>query len=148
MKTIELTNEQYKQMVKLAFIGEWILNAQGVKPKFPEEQQNLNYLFSFCKTFGLSHRFNQFHDEWELKQEQVLNILSLVDEFSLNSFWETLIEKLSERDVIESLTVKENVSKLDFEDLLEQRAMFYLDEFTNNGLLNLRLTLHDKLSDN
>jgi len=45
MKTIELTNKQYEILVKLSFIGEWVLNAQHVTPEFIEEKECVNYLY-------------------------------------------------------------------------------------------------------
>ena len=101
MKTINLTDNQYKHLVKMAFIGEWILNAQNVKPEYTEETESLKHLFSQCGKFGLTSSFHRSTQGWELNNEQVLKILPDIEKYSNFEFWEELIDKLAKRDLEE-----------------------------------------------
>ena len=141
MKSIELTNEQYEILVKLSFIGEWILNAQHVTPEFKEEQECVNYLYSKCKKFELNNYFNQIGNEWEMNDDTVMRILPMIEEFSNNDFWPILITKLSERDVVEKThdNQQQNIEEEEFEMLIEKSSEQYSNEFKQNGITNLRI---------
>ena len=141
MKTIELTDEQYKILVKLSFIGEWVLNAQHVIPPFKEESECLNYIFSNCEKYNLRDLFNNFGHLWEMKDETVLGILPEIKRFSANDFWASLISNLSERDITEKANNSEQklIDDDEFEILFEKRSEEYKNEFEQNGLDNLRL---------
>jgi len=141
MKTIELTDEQYEILVRLSFIGEWVLNAQHVTPEFKAEQECLNYLYSNCEKFNLRKQFVEIGDAWEMEEAKVFEIIPVIEEFSNNDFWPNLISLLSERDAVEQLYngQKENIHEEEFEEFIEERKEKYFNEFEQNSILNLRL---------
>jgi len=141
MKSIELTNEQYEILVKLSFIGEWVLNAQHITPEYEEEQECLNYLYSNCEKFNLREYFNKIEDEWEMNEDTVLGIVPVIEEFSHNDFWPILISKLSERDTIEKTysNQQQNIDEDEFDTLFEKSMEQYSNEFEQNGITNLRI---------
>jgi antirestriction protein len=141
MNTIDLTNEQYEILVKLSFIGEWVLNAQHVTPEFKKEQECINHLYSNCEKFNLRKYFNQIGDNWEMNEDTVIGILPVIEEFSHNDFWSILISKLSERDTIEKIynDQEQNVEEGEFDMLLEKSMEQYSNEFQQHGITNLRI---------
>jgi len=140
MKSIELTDQQYETLVKLSFVGEWILNAQHSSPEFEEEQQFVNYLYSQCKKFNLDTHFKKHGENWEMNEGIVHGILPVIEEFSYNDFWEILVSKLSNRDIIEKTKSMEQY-RIDeeYEMMLEKSAIMYANQFKQNGIVNLRL---------
>jgi len=139
MKTISLTDEQYKHLVKLAFIGEWILNAQNVGIEFKEEAQVVQYLYSNSKNFGLTNWFNSMHDEWELKEDFVFGITPVIDEYCDNEFWPILIEKLVDRDLKTAIALNKISNEEDFEYFIENQREKYIKEFEANEIDNLQI---------
>ena len=141
MKTIELTDKQYETLVKLSFIGEWILNAQHSSPEFIEEHKFVNYLYSHCKKFNLENHFKKYGEIWELKEDEVFGILPIIEEFSYNDFWVTLISKLSERDIQEKTQSMDHdfIEEEEYEMMIENSAITYKNEFEQNGIDNLRI---------
>ena len=139
MKQIEFTKDQYESLVKLAFIGEWILNAQSIFPDFKEEEKLVNYIFSKGKKFGIGNWFNEIENQYELKEEHVYSILPVIEDFSHKEFWQTLIEILTKRDIQEKLKDREDVEEEEYEYLEKLFFEKYKTEFSDNYLDNLRL---------
>jgi len=54
-KSIKLTDEQYKALVKLLFYGEWVLSANkvGADIENKESRDLLEYIFSHKENFSL-----------------------------------------------------------------------------------------------
>ena len=127
MPQLKLTNKQYKDLVKLTFIGEWVLNSYSVEPIFKDESILTQHVFSKNSTFNLSNWFNKFEDgKYELKEEIVLSILPVVDQFSEYKFWDLLIEKLALRDL------KVNLSDINVEELEDEELELMEDELIEN----------------
>ena len=140
MKSIELTDKQYETLVKLSFIGEWILNAQHSSLEFREEHEFVNYLYSQCKKFNLDNHFKKRGEDWEMNANIVHGILPVIEEFSYNDFWEILVAKLSNRDILEKTkSIEPNEIEEEYEMMVEKSATMYANEFKQNGIGNLRL---------
>ena len=89
MKKIEFTKEQYEALLKLVYLGNWLINSHRnldqIEKKYEEIEQ---YLFSKSKDFGLDyfsdreeskypsmdfendHEINRFRDEAPLKRNR------------------------------------------------------------------------------
>ncbi len=139
MKSIELTNEQYKHLVKLAHLGEWILNAQHVEPKFIPERECLNHLYSHCEKFGLKEWLRQFGDEWEIDVNIERDLFEHIYNFTTKEFWSELSHKLADRDAYEQAAHFLNIKEFEVEDLIEKNTSWYEKEFKSRGILDLRV---------
>ena len=81
---IELTNDQYKTLVKLLFYGEWILNANKIGDESDKEAQKLTeYIYSFKESFDLKDWFENLKYGEELKENKVMMLLEKVFEYNL-----------------------------------------------------------------
>ncbi len=151
-KHIELTDAQYKTLIKLAFLGEWVLNAHNVESKYPKEQQVLNHLLSKFKTFNaeeLVHEVDEDED-YEVEDEVVMGYLEQLIEFREDTFWELLVNKLVGRDLIEILLAKDpealkNFSEEEREAMIYKLEKFYKKEFDTAGLETLRVVNDDNV---
>ena len=140
VKSIQFTNEEYKTLVRLVFMGEWVVNAFNIEIKGQPEYELSNKVFSESAKFGLEDWFNKFDSgEYEMKEEKIMEIIDDINVYNLNTFWETLPQLLANRDaeiIIQSNPAFKNV---DFEDLSEDLEEIYKNEFEENGLTNLYL---------
>lgn len=156
MKAINLSDKQYEHLVKLVFIGEWVLNAQKLDQPLEEEAGLANFIFSKCENFGLSKWFMKCESfkwdegEWEMIQEKAQDITSLVDEYSKNDLWSHLIMDLALRDMKEKVLSNKDVQfeKSVLTTMLDDIGNFYDKEFKENGLDNLRIVKPNKASEN
>ena len=102
---IELSNEQYKSLVKLVFYGDWILHANkiGEEGRDRNAEELREYIFSQKKKFSLESWFKELKYGEELKEEIIMNLLEEVFEYNEETFWFYLIKKLAERDTLEEI---------------------------------------------
>ena len=143
-KTIEFTDEEYKSLVKLAFIGEWVLNTHHGEVKNPVESELVGKLYSECDKFNLGESFNkEDYDRNELKEEKLMEIIKNIYDYDESQFWTILGGKLAMRDAKEfksemKLQDKEMAPEM-FDELIEDLEEEYLNDFENGGFENLRM---------
>lgn len=139
---IKLSEEQYRSLLKMAFLGNWIINAPRIEPikEFDDLQE---YIFSFAREFGLEEDVDFNENIGKIyPSEQFENSLSpYIDEYNENNMWQELVSVLSHRDLVEEIG-EENLKDLDqdtFKDTLDKFFEKYEKEFSENGIQNLRL---------
>lgn len=141
---IKLTEEQYKTLVEMLYLGEWMINACRSPNERIEKYEDLEqHLYSFAKAAGLEcwieydEELKQYFPtkEFELQSE----VEEYRDEFENETFWDELIERLSLRDVIRQLG-EEAVDKMAGVERYEKQLVFiekYQKEFEKHGIKNL-----------
>ncbi|NBC24946.1 MAG: hypothetical protein GVX78_04945 [Bacteroidetes bacterium] len=141
-KKILLTDEQYKELVKVVFYGEWLLNANkvGMESMDKESMEIRDYIYNHRDTFSLSEWMIETNDGPEIKTKIVLDLLDNVFEYNEHVFWMLLIEKLADRDALEEIDQSDEVlSDSQKEDIVFEHQDKYTDVFANKGLKPLRL---------
>ena len=146
---IKLTKEQYENLLKLVYLGNWMINAirsgaegdERIK-KYDEIEQ---YIFSFAKEAGLEKyiefdkRYNKFFPTREFDEDP--EIEQYLEDYDNEVFWQELADRLGTRDFIRKYG-KEAIEKMDQEErfLKEQEFIIkYEEEFEKNGLANLEI---------
>jgi hypothetical protein len=137
---IELTKQQYRSLIELLFLGDWLVNATrtGAEDdkrisKYEEVQQ---LIYSYGKDFEaddfLIEKYGQLFTTMEFEEP----LMPLVDEYDDYTFWEQLSLRLAERDLQREIVP---VRKLKEEHMLRKYELeeMYQEEFEENGLRNL-----------
>jgi hypothetical protein len=127
---IKLSRTEFRRLLDLAYIGDWILNSQ-----FEEEERIADYdkvlslLFAHCDKAGMTRLF-------EVEDKQVVPSADFVEggihdaimAYEDTAFFEILAEELARRDMGYPPIGSENV------DELADRMDDYIDEFESNGI--------------
>jgi len=144
MKKIEFSDSQYKTLLKLAFLGEWVLNALAVETEHVKEKELLNLILSKNKLFNASDMVDEFdlEDSYELKEDLIMEYVDELEDYNEDIFWSLLAIKLSTRDFIEAATNENNING---EDDIDKLEYLYKKEFENEGVLNLRIVKEDSI---
>jgi hypothetical protein len=140
---IELTPEQFKTLLKSAYLARWIAtyrNAEDLEEYVALE----DYLFSLAEECGLE-RFAEYNEEIDgyvpsYEFEEETNIKEIINEYEDSIFWDQLISRLVYRDLLR--TFGEDIKNLDREEILkvqENIVRAYLQEFSKNGIENLEV---------
>ena len=140
---IPLTKEQYSDLIKIVYLGEWIVNSYRVEEddmKFTEIEK---YIYSFAKEAGLDNvlehneELNEFLPTAAFEEENI----SLTEEYDYEAFWEILIEELAKKDLIQNFSETELVEMDGVKKImeLEKYRERYENEFEKNGVTNLTL---------
>jgi len=138
---INLTQEQFKALVEMAYLGNWMINAIHVDriKKYDELEQ---HIYSYANEAGLQdsiefdEEFKQYFPVKEF-EEGILNTFK--DEYDEETFWEDLIAELANRDLIRQYGEKA-FNQLPKEKQFEARGAAeekYSKEFERNGVENL-----------
>ncbi|MBI4699456.1 MAG: hypothetical protein HY758_11300 [Nitrospirae bacterium] len=140
---IEFTKEQFKDLLRLVYLGNWMVNSIRIDDVVGKYNDLTNHIYSHAKDAGLEDYVD--HDETAKKYcpgtrlEEDNEVEKYLDEYNDENFWDELIHRLSARDVIEKYG--EDLSKkVTFEELLKKEQPFidkYAEEFEKNGIKNL-----------
>lgn len=137
---IEISKTQYKTLVKALFLANWVVNAH--KEEWPDDEfERLEqYVLSQGKFFDLKNveldeEDGKYYHDMEFEQKT----LKLLDEFMEETFWVELIDRLAERDFVNTLGEKA-IMKMSRDERFTKFYEFadaYEAEFAENGIDNL-----------
>ncbi len=144
---IDITKKEYLTLLEILEIVDWVLHAHHTEErsetrKYREIEQKI---FSYAKDIGFE---NLVSYDSQLKRyfstrkfEDTSPGMDFVREFENDTFWNELVQRLVERDLIRQVGEERLLSmatheRFEKEEPLEQR---YADEFYNNELENLTL---------
>jgi hypothetical protein len=137
MANIELTEEQYKKLLDLVFLGRWM--STSMKEDNTNEYEDIEqHILKYAEAFNAAdyveydEKYGTFFTTGML-EEELDSIIEEYDEFTL---WEQLAARFAERDLareigpVSKLTEKHYARKFDLEDE-------YTHEFMTNGIRNV-----------
>ncbi|WP_077623187.1 hypothetical protein [Sediminibacillus massiliensis] len=137
---LELTESQYKKLIELVYLGNWMVNAHR-NVEIDSYRQVENAVFSKYEQAGLKEDINYYEvpeEVYEFNENYQEKVHKFIKEYEDFNFWQELTYRLANRDLLRELGP---VNKLD-QDALEKRGKFaeqYEDEFIKNGLKNIKL---------
>ncbi len=111
---IHLTTKQYKDLLRLLLLGDWIVNSNTIDEENMKFREIQRHIFSFTKSFATLDRvsydtkLNDFFPSRKLEEE----VQPYIDEYNDDNFWTELSYRLSSRDLAEEIG-KENYRKMD-----------------------------------
>ena len=131
---IELTEQQYRYLLDLVYIGNWVMNSTRENDRIKEYDQVESLIFSHC----LQHKMSKLV---ELYQGELIpsrrfadgGIHEAIAFYEDNVFYEILAEELSRRDMEYPEINEENY------DEIVVRMNQYMREFQASGLDHLVL---------
>ena len=135
---IELTEQQYRYLLDLVYIGNWVLNSTRGDDRIKEYDQVESLVFSHC----LKHKMSKLV---ELYQGELIpsrafadgGIHEVIENYEDIMFYEILAEEMALRDLNGEPLTKENYAAL------LERIDTYLSEFNQNGTNNISVDLDE-----
>ena len=129
---LELTRKQFRRLLDMVYIGNWILNSTRGEDRFKDYDEVESLLFSKAAKEGMP-------TPAELYQGEVIpsrafaegGIHEAIMEYENNVFFEILAEDLARRDM-DDVPIDENNL-----DELNRRIDAYIDEFEAHGTDNI-----------
>jgi len=141
--TLELDNSQYENLVKLAYLGNWVINANRAEC-FDEYEQLLQIILARAGEAGLGNSVEKDAEGEEYYPTGDFEdyLQSFVSEYDEENFWDELVERLAERDIEEKydpakIEAMPASARIELWEKFEER---YLAEFEKNGVRRLRIT--------
>ena len=127
--TIDLTEKEFRRLLDLVYIGNWILNSARGEDRFEDYDLVQEKLFSLCAAQGMPSLIQRWQGHvFPSRAYEDGGIHEAIADYEDAVFFDILAEELARRDLgfVES----------DPEDFTELNARMdeYLDEFDKNGL--------------
>jgi len=132
MGEIKLTKEQFESLLKLVYLGEWMINANRTDDRIKKYEDLLSHVFSYVKPFG----FSEYVDDEEAKDEKFYparkfeeesDIEKFREEYDEETFWDEIADRLGERDFYQHYS-KNEIQKMTREERFEKVYKF-IDEW-------------------
>ena len=131
---IELTNKEFRRLLDLVYIGNWILNSTRGEDRFADYDALESKLFSLCRQNGMNALVENWNSEEVPSKAYVEGgIHEAIALYEDNVFFEILAEELSRRDMQYPDIDEENY------DEIISRMDQYMTEFQASGVDHLVL---------
>ncbi len=127
--TIDLTEKEFRRLLDLVYIGNWILNSARGEDRFEDYDLVQEKLFSLCAGQGMPALIQRWRGHiFPSRAYEDGGIHEAIADYEDAMFFDILAEELARRDL--------GLVESDPEDFTELNARIdeYLDEFDKNGL--------------
>jgi hypothetical protein len=125
---LQLTGKQFRRLLDMAYIGNWVLNSTRGEDRFADYDQVESLLFEKAIQEGMGVLAEEYEGEIVPSRAFVDGgIHEAIIEYENNVFFDILAEDLARRDMEE-----ENVDQDDYNELMH-RMESYMQEFEAHG---------------
>lgn len=141
---IDITKKEYKLLLDILFISDWIMNAYSVGNNHSQHSELIKKLLSYFQEMDASDQveFSQELDDYfQTNQCEEYISRQFLEPYEQTFFWDKLIHELAERDALQALG-PDAFNKMDVIDRMtkiEEYKKRYQDEFDQNALNNLQI---------
>ncbi|MCI7510793.1 MAG: hypothetical protein PUE37_00300 [Firmicutes bacterium] len=131
---IDLTGKEFRRLLDMVYIGNWILNSTRTTDRFEDYDLVQEKLFSLCAKNGMPSLVQTWHGHvFPSRAYEDGGIHEAIADYEDAVFFDILAEELARRDMI-----SDGLDDTDTE-ALALRMDEYMSEFEKNGIANLRL---------
>ena len=131
---IELTNKEFRHLLDLVYIGNWVLNSTRGDDRFAEYDDLESKLFGLCRNVGMKVLVEDWNNTTiPSRAYEAGGIHEAIAYYEDNVFYEILAEELSRRDMGYADITPENY------DEITGRMQQYMQEFEASGVDRLIL---------
>ncbi|MDR2531157.1 MAG: hypothetical protein LBC65_06420 [Oscillospiraceae bacterium] len=133
---IELSKKEFRRLLDLAYIGNWVLNSErDGSDRIADYDALTSKLFALCGDFGMDRLFEVQRGITIPSREYVDGgIHDAIMYYEDSAFFEILAEELTRRDMGFPTIGEDNA------DEFASRMDKYIDEFEENGIENIQIS--------
>jgi hypothetical protein len=137
---LTLTPDQYRKLIELAYLGEWVINAQhDTEYQDDEASEVLQHLLATHPLPQVTH--DDETGQYYMDSDWVERLYdTYILDYDDHVFWDELTERLAQRDLARQRGVSPDDVNRD-DDLLELRPLeeHYRQELEENGIERLEV---------
>ena len=131
---IELTNKEFRHLLDLVYIGNWVLNSTRGDDRFAEYDDLESKLFGLCRNVGMKVLVEDWNNTTiPSRAYEAGGIHEAIAVYEDSVFYEILAEELSRRDMSYPDITDDNY------DEIIGRMDRYMEEFRQSGVDKLVL---------
>ena len=136
MMELKMTEKQFRRLLDLVYIGNWVLNSTRGDDRIKEYDQVESLVFAHCLDHGMAPLTELY--QGELIPSRAFadgGIHEVIADYEDVAFYEILAEEMALRDMDGEPLTRENY------DQLMERIDTYLDEFDAHGTDHISVDL-------
>ncbi len=134
--TFELTDLEFRRLLDMVYIGNWVLNSTRPNDRFADYDLVQEKLFSLCAKANMPELFQTWRGHiFPSKAYEQGGIHEAIADYEDSVFFDILAEELALRDMQFENTDPENLIEL------TNRMDEYISEFEKNGIQNLTVDI-------
>lgn len=133
---IELTDKEFRRLLDMIYVGNWILNSTRADDRFEDYDLLQEKLFSLCSSNGMRALAQNWHGHvFPSHAYEDGGIHEAIADYEDAVFYNILAEELARRDL--------GLEDTDPDDFTELTARMdeYLSEFDKNGLSTISIDI-------
>ncbi len=137
--TIELTAKEFRRLLDMVFIGNWVLNSTRGDDRFEDYDNVESKLFALCRNTPMESLVELYNGQFV--PSQAFNdggIHEAIVNYEDNIFFDVLAEELARRDMGYPEITSGNY------DELVSRMEDYIDEFESHGTDNIVISTQEQ----
>ena len=132
MQNIDLTDKEFRRLLDLVYIGNWILNSTRLNDRFEDYDIVQEKLFSLCANNGMQALIQRWRGHiFPSKAYEDGGIHEAIADYEDAVFFDILAEELARRDLGDDADLASLTARMDE----------YMSEFEKNGLENLTIDI-------
>jgi hypothetical protein len=129
---IDLSEKEFRRLLDLVYIGDWILNSARGEDRFEDYDEVLEKLFEQCPKVGMDTLVDHWRGHaFPSKAYREGGIHEAIADYEDAVFFDILAEELARRDM-----EGEGIAPDDETELVDRMEEYY-QEFEQNGIDNL-----------
>ena len=126
---IELTNKEFRRLLDMVYIGNWVLNSTRAEDRFKDYDDLQEKIFGCCAKLGLKDLYTTWYGHvFPSRAFEEGGIHEAIADYEDAVFYDILAEELARRDMSLEHTDPDDVNELN------TRIDEYFDEFEANGI--------------
>lgn len=131
---IELTQKEYRRLLDMVYIGNWVLNSTRGADRFADYDRVESKIFSHCKDHGMQALIQKWNGEIVPSRAYVEGgIHEAIMDYEDAIFFDILAEELARRDMDYA-----PISQNNYDELMS-RMEDYMEEFESHGTERLQV---------
>ena len=132
--TIDLTEKEFRRLLDMVYIGNWILNSCRDNDRFEDYDLLEEKLFALCPEHGMRSLVQRWRGRsYPSRAFEEGGIHEAIADYEDAVFYDILAEELSRRDMDAERIPQEDM------DELSRRMEEYYTEFEENGIDNIKV---------
>jgi hypothetical protein len=131
---IELTEKEFRRLLDMVYVGNWVLNSIRDDDRFEDYDELEEKIFSLCLQHGMRSLVQRWRGRiYPSRAYEEGGIHEAIADYEDAVFFDILAEELARRDMD-----SEHLSPDDVEEL-NTRMEEYISEFEKNGIENIKV---------
>lgn len=133
---IDLTDKEFRRLLDMVYIGNWILNSTRASDRFEDYDLVQEKLFGLCAKNGMRSLIQSWHGHiFPSKAYEDGGIHEAIADYEDAVFFDILAEELARRDMTDEGENEDDIAALAL------RMDEYMNEFEKNGVNNIRIDI-------